>query len=242
MRRNLALYTRAALPSVRTVSAPMAFTAAFRRAQRFSSPSAFQPPWAALAAATFAAHSLAVVHFTRRISSPYVRSRSASLSNAGVAFGDRTIKQLTEAAHRGWVHVNNEPVLNNNALNLWKDDGISERETRGMPKRNPTILRDCEIAKIESTETRDSLWLSVRPARPRCACCLASSPRACAHCGAAEAACGSVALKPRLRCKAAVHCGRECQAARWKAGGHRAVCKGICRVEGNSPICRFNCL
>ena len=54
----------------------------------------------------------------------------------------------------------------------------------------------------------------------------ASSPRTCAHCGAAETAGGSVALKPCSRCKAVVYCGRECQAAHWKAGGHRAVCTG----------------
>jgi len=53
----------------------------------------------------------------------------------------------------------------------------------------------------------------------------ASSPRACAQCGAAETAGGNVALKPCSRCKAAVYCGRECQAAHWKAGGHREVCK-----------------
>ena len=48
-----------------------------------------------------------------------------------------------------------------------------------------------------------------------------------AHCGAAETAGGRVALKPCSRCKAVVYCGRECQAAHWKAGGHRAVCKGL---------------
>ena len=47
----------------------------------------------------------------------------------------------------------------------------------------------------------------------------------CAHSGAMETARGSVALKPCSRCKAAVYCGRECQAAHWKAGGHREVCK-----------------
>ena len=51
-------------------------------------------------------------------------------------------------------------------------------------------------------------------------------PTECAHCGSAETAGGSVALKPCSRCKAVVYCGRECQAAHWKAGGHRAVCKG----------------
>ena len=53
----------------------------------------------------------------------------------------------------------------------------------------------------------------------------ASSPHTCANCGAAETAGGSVALKPCSRCKAVVYCGKECQAAHWKGGGHKAVCK-----------------
>jgi hypothetical protein len=51
-----------------------------------------------------------------------------------------------------------------------------------------------------------------------------SSSRRCANCGVAEAA-GSGALKPCSRCKAAVYCGKACQAQHWKAGGHKAVCK-----------------
>ena len=55
----------------------------------------------------------------------------------------------------------------------------------------------------------------------------ASSSHTCAQCGAAETAGGSVALKPCSRCKAVVYCSRECHATHWKAGGHKAVCKGF---------------
>ena len=51
-----------------------------------------------------------------------------------------------------------------------------------------------------------------------------STPK-CANCGVAETAGSSVTLKPCPRCKALVYCGKACQAAHWKAGGHRAVCK-----------------
>jgi len=51
-----------------------------------------------------------------------------------------------------------------------------------------------------------------------------STPK-CANCGVAETAGSSVTLKPCSRCKAVVYCGKACQAAHWKAGGHRAVCK-----------------
>ena len=54
-----------------------------------------------------------------------------------------------------------------------------------------------------------------------------SSRTCCANCAISETAGSSVSLKPCSRCKAVVYCGRECQAAHWKAGGHRAVCKGI---------------
>ena len=55
----------------------------------------------------------------------------------------------------------------------------------------------------------------------------ASSPRTCAHCGVAETVGGSVALKPCSRCKAVVHCGKECQAAHWKGGGAQGGAQGV---------------
>jgi hypothetical protein len=51
-----------------------------------------------------------------------------------------------------------------------------------------------------------------------------SSSRTCANCGVAEGP-GGGTLKPCSRCKAAVYCGKACQAQHWKEGGHKATCK-----------------
>ena len=49
----------------------------------------------------------------------------------------------------------------------------------------------------------------------------------CANCGALEALGGAV-LKPCLRYKAAVYCGKECQTKHWRLpGGHKSACFGL---------------
>ena len=47
----------------------------------------------------------------------------------------------------------------------------------------------------------------------------------CANCGAKAGPDNTTSLKPCGRCKTTMYCGRECQMAHWKEGGHRNACK-----------------
>ena len=108
--------------------------------------------------------------------------------------------------------------------------GVSYEQGRGVQQNDAEAARWYhKAAELGDAEAKQRIKLLEDKLRAAAAAIpAASSSRTCAHCGAAETTNGSVALKPCSRCKAVVYCGKECQAAHWKAGGHRAVCKGLC--------------